>query len=108
MLTVLDDGVDGPLLGRGRGGQVMVAFDMRAVIRIDGGPAAPRPAVPVSHGLMCGTDPGPVDLQRPAVVAAHAMAHDPALDGHPSRAPELGRHVRASRAAEPQPQEAAL
>src|SRR5713101_536546 len=83
MLGVLDDGLDSPLLRRGRGGQVVVAFDMRAVIGVDGRPATSRPAALVPRGLMRGPDPGPVNLQRSAVIAGHDMAYHPALDGHP-------------------------
>ena len=43
VLGVLDDGLDRLLLGRGGGGQVVVAFDRRAVVGVDGRPAAAGP-----------------------------------------------------------------
>jgi len=43
VLGVLDDGIDGQSLRRGGGGQVVIAFDVRTVVRIDGPAAAPGP-----------------------------------------------------------------
>jgi hypothetical protein len=83
VLGVLDDGRNSPLLGRSRGGQVVVALDLRAVVGVDSRPPAPGPGALVAHGLVGGADPGPVDLKRAAVVADDAVPQYPALDDRP-------------------------
>src|SRR5665647_967622 len=65
----------------------MIALDMRAVVWVDGRPAAAGPGAPVSHGVVRSPDPRPVDFQRATVVAGDTVAYHPALDGHPPGAP---------------------
>jgi hypothetical protein len=77
VLGVLDDGVEGVALRRGGGGQVVVALGLRAVVGIDGGPAAAPPCALVPHRLVGGADPVPVQLDHLAVLVGHAVAGEP-------------------------------
>jgi hypothetical protein len=63
VLRVFNDGLDSQLLGRGRGGQVVVAFHLRGVVGVDGRPPLPGPRARVAHGVVRGPDPRPVNLQ---------------------------------------------
>ena len=60
VLGVLDDGVHGVALRRGRGGQVVVALHLRAVVGVDGGPArCPSTwSCPASTRAWCGSGAG--------------------------------------------------
>ena len=68
----------------------------------------PGPGPLVPHRLVRGADPGPVDLQRQAVVAGHLRAGDPALDGDPPGCPALRPDPGAAGLVQPQPQVAAM
>ncbi len=88
VLGVGNDRVDGVLLGRGGRSQVMVALDLRAVIGVDRRPSPACPGALIAQGQVRGPDPGPVDLQRPAVIAGHVMPQRPAPDSGPSGLPD--------------------
>jgi len=106
MLGVFDDRLDGLLLGRGGSGQVVVAFHCRAVVGIDRGPAVPGPGPRVTHCVVGGADPVPVDLQRCPVGGGHAVAVAPPADHVAVHRP--GRYLRRTVPGDPQPQLPAL
>src|SRR5260370_42136693 len=87
MLRVLDDRLDRLPLRRGGRPQVVVAFDLRAGVGVDGRPALPGPRPGVAHRLVSGADPRPVELQRAAVVTGHLMSSRPSLDDRAVQGP---------------------
>ena len=77
VLGVLDDGVEGGALRGRRGGQVVVAFDLGAVVGVDSGPAAASPGALVPHRLVGGADPVPVQREHLPFLAGHVVAGQP-------------------------------
>ena len=95
-------------LRRGRGGQVVVAFDLRAVVGVDGRPAAPRPAVLVPHRLdaWCGSGDRCIFSGPPSslITPSRASQRWTAVAGATGPAATFGMPA----AAQPQPQLAAV
>ncbi len=95
-LSLLDEGVDGPLLGGCRGGQVVVSLDRRGVVGVDRRPWAAGPGPTVAVAVERGPDPLPVNRERGARVVQQAVPAYPLADrdvGHPRRLDDIGMVV---------------
>lgn len=62
------------------GGHVAVALDLRAVVRIDGGPGAAEPRLPVPQGLERRADTVPVDALRKPLGSGRALPREPGVE----------------------------
>ena len=84
--------------------RVVVAFHLRAVVRVDRGAGAAEPGCPVPAELEGGADPVPVDAQRLPLVVGQPMATGPFPQArHVRLAGVPGASVPGRLPAQPQP-----